>query len=245
MNLTTLIIVGVLAVFALLLIFFPEFRALFKGLTKVFIKDIATTPEGAEAIYSEKIDDAQEAYNKADNALRIAAGKLSNAQRDLQNLKERLSKVEGECESFVKNNKMDMAQLKAEEREEIMSDIRRYTELVKAYETATNTAKEAQQMCEKNLRKLKRESKDVIENMKVKQQLKEVYDDMDELKNVTATDKLLDSVREKNSNLNAIVEGSKVIHENRTSTKLQKAEVEARKLQSNDYLDNLKKKYNK
>lgn len=245
MNLTTLIIVGVLAVFALLLIFFPEFRALFKGLTRVFIKDIATTPEGAEAIYSEKIDDAQEAYNKADNALRIAAGKLSNAQRDLQNLKERLSKVEGECESFVKNNKMDMAQLKAEEREEIMSDIRRYTELVKAYETATNTAKEAQQMCEKNLRKLKRESKDVIENMKVKQQLKEVYDDMDELKNVTATDKLLDSVREKNSNLNAIVEGSKVIHENRTSTKLQKAEVEARKLQSNDYLDNLKKKYNK
>lgn len=245
MNLTTLIIAGVIAVFVILLIFFPEFRALFKGLTRVFIKDIATTPEGAEAIYGEKIDDAQEAYNKADNALRIAAGKLSNAQRDLQNLKERLSKVESECESFVKNNKMDLAQLKAEEREEIMSDIRRYTELVKAYETATNTAKEAQQMCEKNLRKLKRESKDVIENMKVKQQLKEVYDDMDELKNVTATDKLLDSVREKNSNLNAIVEGSKVIHENRTSTKLQKAEVEARKLQSNDYLDNLKKKYNK
>ena len=245
MNLTTLIIGGVLAVFVLLLIFFPEFRALFKGLTRVFIKDIATTPEGAEAIYGEKIDNAQEAYNKADNALRIAAGKLSNAQRDLQNLKDRLAKVESECESFVKNNKMDMAQLKAEEREEIMSDIRRYTELVKAYETATNTAKEAQQMCEKNLRKLKRESKDVVENMKVKQQLKEVYDDMDELKNVTATDKLLDSVREKNSNLNAIVEGSKVIHENRTSTKLQKAEVEARKLQSNDYLDNLKKKYNK
>ena len=245
MNLTTLIIVGALAIFVLLIIFFPEFRALFKGLTRVFIKDIATTPEGAEAIYSEKIDDAQEAYNKADNALKIAAGKLSNAQRDLQNLKERLVKVEAECESFVKNNKMDLAQLKAEEREEIMSDIRRYTELVKAYETATNTAKEAQQMCEKNLRKLKRESKDVIENMKVKQQLKEVYDDMDELKNVTATDKLLDSVREKNSNLNAIVEGSKVVHESRTSTKLQKAEVEARKLQSNDYLDNLKKKYNK
>jgi hypothetical protein len=245
MNLTTLIIGGVIAVFVLLLIFFPEFRALFKGLTRVFIKDIATTPEGAEAIYGEKIDNAQEAYNKADNALRIAAGKLSNAQRDLQSLKDRLSKVEAECESFVKNNKMDMAQLKAEEREEIMSDIGRYTELVKAYETATNTAKEAQQMCEKNLRKLKRESKDVVENMKVKQQLKEVYDDMDELKNVTATDKLLDSVREKNSNLNAIVEGSKVIHENRTSTKLQKAEVEARRLQSNDYLDSLKKKYKK
>ena len=245
MSLTVLIIIIMAVVVVASFIIFPELRALFKGFTRVFIKDIATTPEGAEAIYGEKINNAQDAYNKADNALRVAAGKLSNAKRDLENLKTRQAKVEAECESFVKNGKIDMAQLKAEEREEIISDINRLTELVKAYEAATNTAKEAQEMCEKNLRKLKRESKDVVENMKVKQQLKEVYDDMDELKNVTATDKLLDSVREKNSDLNAVVEGSKVIHENRTSTKLQKAEAEAKKLQSNDYLDTLKKKYNK
>lgn len=245
MSLTALIIGIVVVIFVLLLIFFPEFRALFKGLTRVFIKDIATTPEGAEAIYDEKINDAQEAYNKADNALKVAAGKLSNAQRDMETLKSRLAKTEADCESLVKNGKLDMAQLKAEEREEIVADIKRLAELIKAYEAATNTAKEAQEMCGRNLRKLKRESKDVVENMKVKQQLKEVYDDMDELKNVTATDKLLDSVREKNSNLNAIVEGSKVVHESKTSTKLQKAEAEAKKIQSNDYLDALKKKYNK
>ena len=245
MSLTTLIIVLAVVIFIALLVIFPEFRALFKGLTKVFIKDIATTPEGAEAIYDEKISNAQEAYNKADNAYKIAAGKLSNAQRDLENLKAKLAKVEAECESFVKNGKMDMAQLKAEEREEVCADIKRYTELVKAYQVATNTAKEAQQMCGNNLRKLKKESRDVVENMKVKQQLKEVYDDMDELKNVTVTDKLLDSVREKNSDLNAVVEGSRVVHESRVSTKLQRAEVEARKLQGSDYLDTLKKKYNK
>lgn len=245
MSLTTLIIIIAVVVFIALLIIFPEFRTLFKGLARVFIKDIATTPEGAEAIYSEKIKDAQDAYNKADDALRVAAGKLSNAKRDLENLKTRLAKVETECESFVKNGKIDMAQLKAEEREEILSDINRLTKLVAAYTDATNTAKAAQEMCEKNLRKLKRESKEVVENMKTKIQLKEVYDNMDELKNVTATDKLLDSVKEKNSDLNAVVEGAKVIHENRTSTKLQKAEAEAKKLQSNDYLDNLKKKYNK
>lgn len=245
MDLSMLIIGIVIFLFVLLLILFPEFRALFKGFFRIFIKDIATTPEGAEAIYSEKIDSAQEAYNKADNAYKVAAGKLSNAKRDRENLKARLTKVEAECETFVKNGKMDMAQLKAEEREEIITDIARYDELIKAYDAATNTAKEAQEMCEKNLRKLKRESKDVVENMKVKQELKEVYDDMDELKNVTATDKLLNSVREKNSDLNAVVEGSKVVHENRISTKLQKAETEARKLQSNDYLNTLKQKYNK
>ena len=116
-----------------------------------------------------------------------------------------------------------------EEREEIIADIKRHTELVKAYEDAANTAKEAQEMCEKNLRKLRRESKEVVENMKVKKQLKEVYDDMDELKNVTATDKLLDSVRDKNKDLDAVVEGAKVVHNNKMSTRLTKAEVEARK----------------
>jgi hypothetical protein len=245
MDLGKLIVILVIAVIILIFILFPEVRTLFSGITRLFIKDMATTPEGAEAIYGEKIDQAQDAYNKADNAYKVAAGKLSNAQKDMKNLKAKLEKVESECESLVKANKIELAQLKADEREEIMADIKRYSELVKAYEDAANTAKEAQEMCEKNLRKLKRESKEVVENMKVKKQLQEVYDDMDELKNVTATDKLLDSVRDKNKDLDAIVEGSKVVHNNKMSTKLAKAEVEAKKNSSNDYLDSLKKKYNK
>lgn len=240
-------VIFVVAIILIILIFclFPEAGALLKGFTRLFIKDMATTPEGAEAIYGEKIEQAQDAYNKADNAYKVAAGKLSNAQKDMKNLKVRIEKVETECESLVKANKIDLARLKAEEREEVAADIRRYSELIKAYEDAANTAKEAQEMCEKNLRKLKRESKEVVENMKVKKQLQEVYDDMDELKNVTATDKLLDSVRDKNRDLDAIVEGSKVVHNNKMSTKLAKAEAEAKKTSSNDYLDGLMKKYNK
>lgn len=245
MSLMHLIIGIAIFIFVLLLVLFPEFRALLKGFARVFIKDMATTPEGAEAIYGEKIDEAQDAYSKADNAYRVAAGKLSTAKRDMENLISRRTKVEAECETFVKNGKIDMAQLKSEEREEIISDIERLSQLINAFEVATKQAKEAQEMCEKRLRKLKRESKEVVENMKVKNQLKEVYDDMDELKNVTATDKLLDSVREKNKDLDAVVEGSKVIHESRLSTRLQKAEAEAKKLQTNDYLESLKKKYNK
>ena len=245
MELGKLIIILVIAVVILIFILFPEARTLFSGITRLFIKDMATTPEGAEAIYGEKIDQAHDAYNKADNAYKVAAGKLSNAQKDMKNLKSKLEKVESECESLVKANKIELAQLKADEREEIMADIKRYSELIKAYEDAANTAKEAQEMCEKNLRKLKRESKEVVENMKVKKQLQEVYDDMDELKNVTATDKLLDSVRDKNRDLDAIVEGSKVVYNNKMSTKLARAEVEAKKNSSNDYLDSLKRKYNK
>lgn len=245
MELGNIIIIVAIVLVVLIFALFPEARSLFKGFTRLFIKDMATTPEGAEAIYGEKIEQAQDAYNKADNAYKVAAGKLSNAQKDMKNLKARIEKVEAECESLVKANKIDLARLKAEEREEVAADIRRYSELIKAYEDAANTAKEAQEMCEKNLRKLKRESKEVVENMKVKKQLQEVYDDMDELKNVTATDKLLDSVRDKNRDLDAIVEGSKVVHNNKMSTKLAKAEAEAKKTSSNDYLDGLMEKYNK
>lgn len=245
MELGNIIIIVAIVLVVLIFALFPEARSLFKGFTRLFIKDMATTPEGAEAIYGEKIEQAQDAYNKADNAYKVAAGKLSNAQKDMKNLKARIEKVEAECESLVKANKIDLARLKSEEREEVAADIRRYSELIKAYEDAANTAKEAQEMCEKNLRKLKRESKEVVENMKVKKQLQEVYDDMDELKNVTATDKLLDSVRDKNRDLDAIVEGSKVVHNNKMSTKLAKAEAEAKKTSSNDYLDGLMKKYNK
>lgn len=245
MELRNILPILVVILVALALWISPELRTLLKGITRVFVKDMSTTPEGAEAIYGEKIDQAQDAYNKADNAYKLAAGKYSNAKRDLDNLKAKLKKVEMDCEALVKTGKIDSAQLKAEEREEIIADINRGTELVKAYEKASATAKETQERCEKNLRALRRESKEVVENMKVKKQLQEVYDDMDDLKNVTATDKLLTSVREKNKDLDAIVEGSRVVHENRTSTKLARAEAEARKTCSNDYLDSLKKKYNK
>ena len=84
-----------------------------------------------------------------------------------------------------------------------------------------------------------------VENMKVKAQLKDIYDDTDDLKAATTTDKLLESVREKNRSLDEIVEGSKVVHNNKASTKIRRADEKAKKLQSNDYLESLKKKYNK
>ena len=67
MSLTTLIIGIIAFVFLLLIIFFPEFRTLLKGFARVFIKDMASTPEGAAAIYGEKIEEAaKQGLDKAD-----------------------------------------------------------------------------------------------------------------------------------------------------------------------------------
>ena len=245
MELTKLLITLGIVVFILLLILFPEFRKLCLGWTRLFIKDMATTPEGAEAIYAEKIEEVQKKYNTADNALRIAAGRLDNEENKLKTLEKQLTNVESQCEALVKAGKMDSAQIKAEEREEVISSIERSKKLIEAYSAAKKDAEEVHRACAANLRALKRESKEVIENMRVKAQLNDVYDSMDDLKNVTATDKLLTSIKEKNDDLNASVAGARVIHENRTSTKVHRANEQAKQLQSNSYLDSLKKKYNK
>lgn len=245
MDLKTLLVIIALVFIMVLLIMFPELRKLCMGWTRIFIKDMATTPEGAEAIYAEKINEAQDKYNKADDALRIAAGKLANEENKYKTLQKQLKEAEEKCEALVKAGKMDLAQVKAEEREEILSDIERSKKLIEAYTAAKNDATEVHKACASSLKKLKRESREVVENMKVKAQLNEVYDSMDDLKNVSPTDKLIDSIKEKNADLDASVAGARVIHENRTSTKVQRANEQAKQLQSNDYLNSLKKKYNK
>lgn len=99
--------------------------------------------------------------------------------------------------------------------------------------------------CEANLKKLRRDSKEVVENMRVKEQLNDVYDSMDDLKNTTATDKLLASIKEKNEDLDASVAGARVVHENKTSTKVQRVNEKAKKIENDEYLESLKKKYNR
>lgn len=248
MNLTLEnVIAGAIIIVVLLAIFFfpKEIKALAKGSLRIFIKDMATTPEGAEALYEDEIEKAQKSYNIANDAYKEASGNLSLAKKSLEKYKERLAEVEKECERFVINDKMEMAQLKSDEREEIRSDIKRCEAKVKVYEDATAKAKSAQEICEKNLRKLKRESKEVVENMRVNAELQSVYNNMEELGSLTGTTRLLEDVKEKNKSLEAIVEGSKVAYENKISTKLEKAEKEAQRLKSNDYLESLKKKHNK
>ncbi len=245
MSLSHLLIIIIIVLLALLLILFPEFRKLCMGWTRLFIKDMATTPEGAEAIYAEKIDEAQKKYNIADDALRKAAGRLKIEEDKLDSLQDRLKKVEKTCENLVSKGDMEFAAIKADERAEIISDIERSKKLIAAYSTAKADAMEVHKACEANLKKLRRDSKEVVENMRVKEQINDVYDSMDDLKNTTATDKLLASIKEKNEDLDASVAGARVVHENKTSTKIQRANEQAKKLQSNDYLESLKKKYNK
>lgn len=66
------------------LILFPSFRqqlkALAGGFLQVFVQDTAKTPDGARAIYAQKIDEMTEKYTDACNTLRDLTGKLKTIQ---------------------------------------------------------------------------------------------------------------------------------------------------------------------
>ena len=237
-------IIAVILILVLLFLF-PELRTLLKGFVRIFIKDMAATPEGAKAIYEEKIQEVQDNFNKADEVYKTTAGKLEIEKDKLKKYKSKLKKIESECETLVKSNHFEEAELKSEEREAILGDIARTEKLVEELNAATKAAENAYKLCEKNLRNLEKEARDTVEDMKLKETLKDVYDDMDTLKKVSGSDKMLSSVREHKKNLDARVEGARVVHENKLSTKIEKAEEKAAKLQSNDYIESLKKKYNK
>lgn len=245
MSTTMFFAITAVAVITLILILFPESRNLLSGFLHVFFKDMAATPEGARAIYEEKIEEATEAYNKADDALNRIAGKLSVNKKECETIKRQIQDCESKCEMMVKSGNLEQAQLYAEQREELVADLERKQIMIQELIKAKTEIEEAHKLCEQRLKRLRADQKNVVENMKLNMEMKSVYDDANELKAMTTTDKMLASVKEKDRELKEQVEGAKVIHNNRTSTKIQRADEKARKLQTNDYLETLKKKYNK
>lgn len=243
MSLGTLLVLIGLGLFIVVMVMFPEARALFKGFTRLFIKDMASTPEGARAIYEEKINDLQEVYNKADNSYKLAAGKYEQSKTELSQLQSRLHKVEKQCEDLVRDGNMELAAVKAEERQDIIERIANADDMVTKYEEATRQAQLIYKQAEKQLKKLKAEKEEVVQRMKDNQNLNELYNNLDELKNTEGVDKLLEAVKDKDKELSQMAAGAKVVHQNKLDTKLQIAEKEAYRQETFDYLKSLQNKY--
>ena len=247
-------VLGIVGVALVIIIFvmFPEARSLAKGFTRLFIKDVASTPEGARAIYAEKIDKLQEVYNKADDSYKLASGKLETAKTELGELQKRLQKVTAEAESLyakaVHNNDsrtMELARLKADERTDIIEQIANVDDMITKYQKATDQAQLIHEQAEKALKKTKREAKETVQRMKDNENLAELYNNLDELKNTDGVDKLIDAVKDRDKELAQIAAGSSVVHQNKLETKLGIAEKEAYRLETSDFLDSLAAKYDK
>lgn len=243
MTLYELIVFCFLGLAVLCLVLFPSFRGKVKvmlgGFLNVFIEDKAKTPEGAKAIYQQAIEEAEEAYKKANDTLRIVAGRYTNEKKTLNKLNEELTKTETACENFVKSNQMEEARLYAERRQELVEEISRKKVMVDELGKATQEATEIMNHAEKKVKKLTTQSKTIVSEMEMKKQLAEMHNDMDELRKDKSVDKLLQAVQDGHEELSAKAAGAKHIHDNKVSTKIKKAEDKAKELNSDAYLKEL------
>lgn len=222
-----------------------QLRVLLKGFVGLFVEDLAKTPEGASAVYNQAIEKSQNDYNTAHNTLQKVAGQLDSSQKSVISTSEKLQKAEEKCEAFAKAGQFDKVELFAQQRNDLLEELEFHNRTVKELEPIFEEAKRISNYLEQKLTKLKKDKTRVTNDLRLNQQLKDMYDDMDELKNTTSVDKLLDSVKEgvKDSREKAV--GAKVVHGNKLSTKISNADEDAKKLVSNDYVEELKKKYQK
>lgn len=239
-----LLIAGaVIAVAAILLFGKSKLGTLLKGFVGVFVEDLAKTPEGAEAIYNQAIEKSQNDYNQANDTLQKIAGQLDSAMRQFDNYKKRLSECEIRCENFAKVGQFDKVELFAREREDLLEEIANQQLILNELKPLYEEAKGINVYLEEKLVKLKKEKSRVVNDLKRNNQLKSMYDDMDELKNTTNVDKLLSSVKAGAKETREKAVGARVVHNNKTSTKITAAKTEAKKLQSSDYIEELKRKH--
>lgn len=242
-------IIGIIAIIFIAFILFPEFRkalyVLVSGFFSMFVQDIAKTPEGATAVYNEAIEEERELYRKACNALSKITGQLDHARTNLANLQNKLKEAESYCERLVAAGRESDAMIYAEKREEILADIEAANAIIAEYEPMVAEAQTLVNQRERNLRKLKKDQKDKVNQMKLDMQTKQMHEDMDDLRNDRTTHKLLDVVDERAKDLRKEATGARMVHQSKTSTKIANIEKNMAQEKSSEYIASLKAKQNK
>lgn len=244
------IIIGiVLGLFVLALILFPEFRqklmVLGRGFTSMFVEDIAKTPEGAEAVFTEAIDEAREQYNKASTTYNKLHGRHKRLMDDVARIDIEIKKAEDACESLAKRGAIDDARIYAERRAELLSEKKMKQSAIEKLTPMVADAKQIHEEYGKKLTNLERKKKETVNQMEMNIQMKDLLGDLDELRKDSATDKMLDAVMNGSNDLMEEVNGARAVHENKASTKIARAEHKAASMQTDEYLQSLLNKYNK
>ena len=238
---------AVLAIFITSRILFPDAKifVLIRGFFSGWVEDKAKTPEGAKAIYTEKIKELQNSYNKANDTLQKIVGQKTTVEKELKHFKEELMEVEKNCEALAKKQKWEAVEEIADHREDLMAEIEMRENLLKELIPQVEEAQFINNKLEINLSNMKKEKDRIIRELIAKKQMKEIYDEMDELKNVSATSRMVQNVKEGLKEVSEQAEGAKVLYNNKKSTKYERAKQEAKAAISNSYVENLKNKYTK
>lgn len=236
----------IITIAAILLLFGGSKIAVFlKGLYHIFFKNLAETPEGAETIYAQAIDEAQDKYSQASNTLANISGALADAKRKKEKSEKELTDLESQCKQLIKSGNESAALVLANGRQGLIDLVNNYTINISGLEANVKDAKEILSICESNLKQLQSEKTTVVENLKLDLQLKKSYNSLDELRKDNGVAKLLGQVREGADQKRNEAVGARIVHENKASTQIAAAQKLVNQSSANDFLDSLKADMNK
>lgn len=239
------IILAIILIVGVVLALSEKGRYMLKGLGNLFFVDMAKTEKGADIIYTQAIEETENSYVKASNNLQKIAGLLETAKTNLIKANKDRENVQFKMEEFAKKQMFDKVELYAVELSSLDEDVEAYTAEIAKYEPMYSQAMALTKQYETKLLQLKKEKKTVVRQLEINKQTKEMYDDLDELKNVKSSDKLINAVKEGVIETGQVATGARVLHESKHSTKLSIAEQEVKSLKTNSYVEELRKKYSK
>ena len=222
-----------------------QLRVLVSGFLGVFVKDVAKTPEGAEAVYNEAIEESEGQYARANDTLQKTAGQMDTANRELVAAEANLKATEEKCERFAKNQDWEKVKLYSNEVATLRDEIVSIKNLIEKIKPALEDAKEINNYREQEVQTLRRKKKTIVEDLKRDKQLKEIYDSMDELKKTSHVSKLLDAVDQGAKESREAAVGARIVHNNKLSTQVSRANAEDRNNRNDVYVEELKAKYAK
>lgn len=244
-SLTKLLIIIVVVVILFALAVSGKLRALVKAFLNLFVEDLASTPEGAEALFNQKEEEVEEKFRKADTVYKKVAGQRKRCKEELENLEVKLTTIESQCERLAKAHDEEGLDIKIAERADIVEDIDIHKDTLKTLEAALKDASEARSACEENLNQIRKKKKQIVTQMKRNRDMKDIYDDLEGIGAGDHTSKLLDKVIERGDDLADIVAGSKEAYETKTSTKAKKVDQRLKSSANDDYKQQLLNKYKK
>lgn len=245
MSLFTLLIGIVIAVILFALIISGKLRALAKAFLNLFVEDLASTPEGAEALFNQKEEEVEEKFRRADTVYKKVAGQRKRCKDELEELENRLKTNESQCERLAKAGDEEGLDIKIAEHGDIKDDIAMHQDTLKTLEAALKDATEARSACEENLNQIRKKKKQIVTQMKRNRDMKDIYDDLEGIGAGDHTSKLLDKVIERGDDLADVVAGSKEAYETKTSTKSKKVDQRLKSSANDDYKQQLLNKYGK
>ena len=245
MELSKLIFWTIIVIIVLALGLSGKLRALLTAFFNLFVEDMASTPEGAEALFNQKIEEVEDKFRRADNVYKKIAGQRKRCNDELISLQNQLSTIEKDCERLAKAHDEEGLDIKIQQRADVVEEIALHKETLSSLQKALKDAAEARTACEENLNQVRKQKTKVVGKMKHNRDMKAVYDDLEGIGAGDHTSKLLDKVIERGVELDDLVQGSKEAYDTKTSTKARRLDQKLKSSENDDYKKQLLSKYGK